>query len=86
MLHLQALLATVEGGHGPGHLYLLMSCQNQGRDLVSCDSGYFHLASAARSLCDRELQPEVDYDGKEQEVEGGHHQQVLLGMSTLVKI
>lgn len=29
-------------------LYLLTSCQSQGRDLVSCDSGYLHLAFASK--------------------------------------
>lgn len=86
MLHLQALLATVEGGHVPGPFVSInvLSKSRQRHSLL-----WFRLLSSgfcSQILCDRELQPEVDYDGKEQEVEGGHHQQVLLGMSTLLKI
>ena len=86
VLHLQALLAAVEGGHAPGLFVSInvLSKSRQRPSLLWCrlpSSGF-----CSQILCDREVQPEVDYDGEEQDVEGHHPQQMFHGMSILLKI
>ena len=86
VLHLQALLAAVEGGHAPGLSVSInvLSKSRQRPGLLWCrlpSSGF-----CSQILCDRDVQPEVDYDGEEQDVEGHHPQQMLYGMSILLKI